>query len=87
MQAAALEAVGQSPAPLQMMIRKITSGDSTNIEAQAARHYWPLDDTMSPVSIALTKLATSLGQSFETGKLSLSLPRPPDALTLSSLGA
>jgi len=24
-----------------MMIRKIASGDSTNIEAQAARHYWP----------------------------------------------
>lgn len=171
-----------------MMLRKITSGDGTNIEAQAARHYWPrmmgdgfrrdtsasdvnallnygytvlraataravvaaglhpsiglhhsnrgnafaladdlmepfrplvdcaarrlasengetvdttakqalarliaidlpLDDAMSPVSVALTKLATSLGQSFETGRLSLSLPKPPDALTLSGLGA
>lgn len=188
MQAAALEAVGQSPAPLRMMIRKVTSGDKTNIEAQAARHYWPrmmgddfrrdanapdvnallnygytvlraataravvvaglhpsiglhhsnrgnafaladdlmepfrplvdcaarrlatqngtkvdtaakqalarliaidlpLDEAMSPVSVAVTKLATSLGQSFETGKLSLALPRPPDTLTLAGLGA
>ena len=188
MQAAALEAAGQPPAPLKMMIRKITSGDSTNIEAQAARHYWPLlmgtqfrrdinasdvnallnygytvlrataaravvaaglhpsiglhhsnrsnafalaDDLMepfrplvdcavrrlanesgtevgtqakqalarliavdlplgdglSPVSVALTKLATSLGQSFETEKLALALPKPPDILTLSRLGA
>jgi CRISPR-associated protein Cas1 len=37
MQAAALGAVGGSPAPLHMMLRKITSGDSTNVEAQAAR--------------------------------------------------
>ena len=41
MQAAALEAVGEADAPLRMMIRRITSGDSTNIEAQAARYYWP----------------------------------------------
>ncbi len=41
MQAAALGAIGESPAPLQMMLRKITSGDGTNIEAQAARYYWP----------------------------------------------
>jgi len=187
MQAAALAAAGHAPAPLHMMIRRITSGDSTNIEAQAARHYWPCmmgdgfrrdtstdgvnallnygytvlrsataravvaaglhpsiglhhsnrgnafalaDDLMepfrplvdcavrglaggngpvvdttakqalarliaidlplgeatSPVSVALTKLATSLGQSFETGRLSLALPRPPDALTLAGLG-
>jgi|GEM_PF-6577263 len=41
MQAAALAAIGEPPASLRMMARKITSGDSTNIEAQAARHYWP----------------------------------------------
>lgn len=41
MQAAALAAIGESPASLRMMARKITSGDSTNIEAQAASHYWP----------------------------------------------
>jgi CRISPR-associated protein Cas1 len=188
MQAAALEAAGKSPAPLQMMIRKITSGDGTNIEAQAARYYWPrimgdgfrrdagghgvnailnygytvvraataravvaaglhpsiglyhsnrgnafalvddlmepfrplvdcaarrlaaqngdeidtaakqalarliavdlpVNETMSPVSVAVMRLATSLGQSFETGKLSLALPRPPDTLTLMGLGA
>ena len=41
MQAAALAAIGEAPAPLTMMVRKITSGDSSNIEAQAARYYWP----------------------------------------------
>lgn len=188
MQAAALEAAGRAHAPLMMLTRKVTSGDSTNAEAQAARYYWPLmmgegfrrarnapdvnallnygytvlraataravvaaglhptiglhhsnrgnafalaDDLMepfrplvdccvrglvarngpevdseakqtlarlialdlplgdgqSPVSVALGKLATSLGQSFETGTLSLTLPAPPDALTLAGLGS
>ncbi|PYC47774.1 type II CRISPR-associated endonuclease Cas1 [Litorivita pollutaquae] len=187
MQAAVLAAHGKAPAPLLMMVRKITSGDSTNIEAQAARHYWPrmmgrdfrrdsaatdanallnygytvlraaaaravvaaglhptiglfhsnrgnafalADDLMepfrplvdcavrsliaqqgtdvdtsakqvlaglialdlplgegiTPVSVALSKLAISLGQSFEAGKLSLALPAPPDPLTLKGLG-
>jgi len=187
MQAAALEAIGEPPAPLLMMIRKITSGDSFNIEAQAARHYWPrmmgmdfrrdagaenenallnygytvfraataravvaaglhptvglfhanrsnafalADDLMepfrplvdcavrsiaavrgsavdseakqalarliatdlplgkgiTPVSVAIMKLATSLGQSFEAGKLMLALPDPPDPLVLAGLG-
>lgn len=188
MQAAALEAHGQAHAPLEMMARKVSSGDSTNLEAQAARYYWPLmmgedfrrnrnapdinallnygytvlraataraivaaglhpgiglhhsnrgnafalaDDLMepfrplvdctvlglaarngtevdteakqalarlialdlplgdgqSPVSVALSKLTTSLGQSFEKRKLTLALPTPPDALTLAGLGA
>lgn len=187
MQAAALAAIGEAPAPLEMMARKITSGDSTNIEAQAARYYWPrlmgerfrrdasagaanallnygytvlraataravvaaglhptiglfhsnrsnafalADDLMepfrplvdmaahnlcatrgtdidstakqrlasliavdlplgegiTPVSVALMKLATSLGQSFEAGKLSLALPSPLDPLAFTSLG-
>ncbi|PIE11155.1 MAG: subtype II CRISPR-associated endonuclease Cas1 [Rhodobacterales bacterium] len=187
MQAAALAAIGKAPAPLDMMTRKITSGDSTNIEAQAARYYWPrmmgdsfrrdtsgdatnallnygytvlraataravvaaglhptiglfhanrgnafalADDLMepfrplidmaahnlratrgtdvdseakqrlasliatdlplaegvTPVSVALMKLATSLGQSFEAGKLSLALPRPLDPLAFAGLG-
>lgn len=187
MQAAALAAVGQPPAPLLQLTRKVTSGDVTNIEAQAARHYWPqmmgddfrrdpvrdgpnallnygytvlraataravaaaglhptiglhhanrgnafaladdlmepfrplvdctvrnlartrgpevdtkakmalvrlitldlpLGDGLTPVSVALTKLATSLGKSFETGKLSLALPSPPPATTLAGLG-
>ena len=187
MQAAALQAVGQDQAPLTMMIRKITSGDRTNIEAQAARYYWPrmmgaefrrnstmgqenallnygytvlraataravvaaglhptiglfhanrgnafaladdlmepfrplvdctvrsimrtrggevdtkakqtlagliaqdlpLGDGLSPVSVSLMKLATSLGQSFEAGQLSLALPKPPESLVLAGLG-
>lgn len=187
MQAAALSAIGAAPAPLLMMLRKITSGDSTNIEAQASRHYWPrmmgagfrrsvtgrdanallnygytvlrtasaravvgaglhptiglfhsnrsnafaladdlmepfrpivdsavrsivrsrgttvsaeskqtlarliaidlpLGESLTPVSVALTKLATSLGQSFETGKLNLALPTPPDSMTFATLG-
>lgn len=187
MQAAALAAIGEAPAPLGMMIRKITSGDSTNIEAQAARYYWPrmmgpefrrdssadrenallnygytilraaaaravvaaglhptiglfhanrgnafaladdlmepfrplvdvtvrnlvaargtevdteakqalatliavdlpLGDGTTPVSVALMKLATSLGQSFESGQLSLALPDPPDPLAFGGLG-
>ncbi|WP_417271110.1 type II CRISPR-associated endonuclease Cas1 [Celeribacter sp.] len=187
MQAAALDAYGEAPAPLEMMARNVTSGDETNLEAQAARYYWPrimgddfrrdrlaadanallnygytvlracasravvaaglhpsigihhsnqgnafaladdvmepfrplvdcavkslvarngtqvdseakqtlarliafdlpMGDTQSPVSVALTKLATSLGQSFEAGKPSLALPSPPDALTLAELG-
>lgn len=187
MQAAALEMAGGARAPLDMMLRKITSGDSTNIEAQAARYYWPrmmgadfrrdtgggdenallnygytvlraataravvaaglhptiglfhanrgnafaladdllepfrplvdcavrnivrdrgpevdteakqalarliatdlpLGEGVTPVSVALSKLAISLGQSFETGKLSLALPSPPDPLTLAGLG-
>lgn len=190
MQAATLEAVGEAHAPVAMLTRKVASGDSGNVEAQAARYYWPrimgedfrrdrnaadrnallnygytvlraataravvaaglhptmglhhsnrgnafalADDLMEPfrplvdcvvrglaerngvqvdtnakqslarlialdlplgdgvtpvsVSVALCKLATSLGQSFETGRLNLALPSPPDALTLRGLGA
>lgn len=187
MQAAALAAMGEPDAPLTMMLRRITSGDGTNIEAQAARYYWPrmmgedfrrdtdapdvnallnygytvlraataraivaaglhpsiglhhsnrgnafaladdlmepfrplvdcaarhlaadhgpqvdtgakqalarliaidlpLGEGLTPVSVALVKLATSLGQSFEASRLSLALPAPPDALTLAGLG-
>ncbi len=187
MQAAALDMAGEARAQLDMMTRKITSGDSTNIEAQAARYYWPrmmgadfrrdadsgdanallnygytvlraaaarsvvaaglhptiglfhanrgnafaladdllepfrplvdcavraivrdrgtvvdteakqalarliatdlpLGEGVTPVSVALSKLATSLGQSFETGTLSLVLPTPPDPLILAGLG-
>ena len=42
MQAAALEAMGETHAPVAMLVRKVTSGDTTNVEAQAARYYWPL---------------------------------------------
>lgn len=42
MQAAALEAWGQSPERLRFLSRSVKSGDPQNIEAQAARLYWPL---------------------------------------------
>jgi len=45
-----------------------------------------LTGEVSPVSVALTRLATSLAQSFETRKLALALPEPPDAAILSGLG-
>lgn len=46
----------------------------------------PLTGETSPVSVALTRLATSLAQSFETRKLVLALPEPPDASILMGLG-
>ena len=187
MQAATLAAFGHPAARLEQMVRQIKSGDPTNIEAQAARYYWPLlmgrdfrrdakvpdingllnygytvlraataravvaaglhptigvhhhnrsnafaladdlmepfrplvdatahniartnghtvtpeakqalarlisldlplGDTVSPTSVALSKLATSLALSFEAGSLALALPKPPDALILAGLG-
>lgn len=187
MQAAALAAIGQPRSTLDRLTRDVKSGDSTNIEAQAARHYWPrmmgtefrrdanhsdsnallnygytvlrattsraviaaglhptiglyhsnrgnafaladdlmepfrplvdctvrsivtnegpevtptakqtlarlialdlpLGEVISPVSVALSKLATSLALSFERSTLDLALPQPPDALTLAGLG-
>lgn len=41
-QACVLEVIGAPFIPIQALIKKIKSGDSTNIEAQAARRYWPL---------------------------------------------
>jgi CRISP-associated protein Cas1 len=41
-QAAVLEAHGKERAALDMLIRKVRSGDPDNIEAQGARRYWPL---------------------------------------------
>lgn len=46
----------------------------------------PLTGETSPVSVALSRLATSLAQSFETRTLSLALPEPPDPLVLAGLG-
>lgn len=47
----------------------------------------PLGEATTPVSVALCKLATSLGKSFEASKLALALPQPPDLLTLRGLGS
>ncbi len=42
MQAAVLQYAGQPTAPITALIAKVRSGDPDNIEAQAARRYWPL---------------------------------------------
>lgn len=41
-QACTLRAAGKADAPVQALIAKVKSGDPENIEAQAARRYWPL---------------------------------------------
>lgn len=41
-QASVLEALGLPTAPISALIKKVRSGDSSNIEAQAARRYWTL---------------------------------------------
>ena len=41
-QAATLKAVGQSATGFELLARKVRSGDPENVEAQAARRYWPL---------------------------------------------
>lgn len=42
MQAATLTAIGVDVDGLNYLKRQVKSGDSTNVEAQAARRYWPL---------------------------------------------
>ena len=75
-------------------VHGIAARDGTKVDTRAKQELarlialdLPLGEGQSPVSVALSKLATSLGQSFETGKLALALPRSPDALTLAGLGA
>ncbi len=41
-QAATLEAVGAKHAGFYLLSRKVRSGDPDNVEAEAARRYWPL---------------------------------------------
>ncbi len=41
-QAAILEGIGANPIPVSALIQNVRSGDPENIEAQAARRYWPL---------------------------------------------
>lgn len=41
-QAVIIEALGQPVVPIKSLIAKVKSGDPDNIEAQAARRYWPL---------------------------------------------
>ncbi|MBL4927770.1 type II CRISPR-associated endonuclease Cas1 [Tabrizicola sp. KVB23] len=46
----------------------------------------PLIGETSPLSVALSRLAVSLAQSFEAKRLILALPKPPSPLVLSGLG-
>ena len=46
----------------------------------------PFGECLTPVSGALIRLASSLGQSFESGRLKLEFPNHPDAKTLANLG-
>ena len=46
----------------------------------------PFEDSTTPLSLALVRLATSLGRSLESGELKLSLPATPGRILLSSLG-
>ena len=41
-QAAALDAFGAPTPPIGALVKAVRSGDSTNVEAQAAQRYWPL---------------------------------------------
>jgi len=41
-QRAVLERLGKPDGAFDLLVRKVKSGDSENIEAQAARRYWPL---------------------------------------------
>lgn len=41
-QAAVIEAIGQPVIPIRALIAEVKSGDPDNIEAQAARRYWPM---------------------------------------------
>ena len=46
----------------------------------------PLGGVISPLSVALGRLATSLALSFENRRLDLALPDPPDPLIIAGLG-
>lgn len=41
-QAHVLKSVSQPDAPLSALVKRVSSGDAKNVEAQAARRYWPL---------------------------------------------
>lgn len=41
-QAAVIETIGENKIPVSALIEKVRSGDPDNVEAQAARRYWPM---------------------------------------------
>lgn len=75
-------------------VRSLVASQGTKVDAHAKQTLarliaidLPLGHGLTPVSVACMKLATSLGQSFEAGRLDLALPRSPDTLTLAGLGS
>lgn len=74
-------------------VRNLVKHHGTDVDKNAKRVLaalialdLPLGGANSPVTVALAKLSTSLGQSFETGNLSLALPSAPNPSTLAGLG-
>jgi CRISPR-associated protein Cas1 len=79
---------------VDLTARAIAVRSGPSVTNEAKRHMTdlialdlPLTGETSPVSVALSRLATSLAQSFETRRLLLALPEPPTPLILSGLGS
>lgn len=66
--------------------QKDVSGEAKTVLARLIATDLDFGDMRSPMSVALTKLATSLAMSFETGKIDLTLPRPLSPIEFVSLG-
>lgn len=69
-------------------------GQGPSVTPEAKRHLarlialdLPLGGEVSPLAVALGRLAVSLAQSFENTALSLALPQPPPPLVLAALGS
>ncbi len=78
---------------VDLTARAIAMRDGAEVTSDAKRRMaelialdLPLTGETSPVSVALSRLAVSLAQSFETKRLALALPTPPAPLVLAGLG-
>ncbi|MBA4491753.1 type II CRISPR-associated endonuclease Cas1 [Paracoccus sp. S1E-3] len=78
---------------VDLTARAIAARDGADVTSDAKRRMaelialdLPLTGETSPVSVALSRLATSLAQSFETRRLALALPESPAPLVLAGLG-
>ena len=78
---------------VDLTARAIAARDGAEVTSDAKRRMaelialdLPLTGETSPVSVALSRLAISLAQSFEAKRLALALPEPPAPLLLAGLG-
>ena len=78
---------------VDLTARAIAMCDGAEVTSDAKRRMaelialdLPLTGETSPVSVALSRLAVSLAQSFEAKRLALALPTPPAPLVLAGLG-